>query len=130
MAADLDLGGAPKLRCTNCPNTTTSSREVAEFVQGWRLWEGRTVAGEIRKVTLCPTCSGCAPESATQDPGWGWECYTCHAEYEPWDDEPPLTEQEAKRSAEDHQCDPDMRVYKIEPDERAVVTVPTLAGVL
>lgn len=117
------------LRCTNCGGTNQSSRQVAEFVLGWRFWSGTTVGGKEQDVSLCPTCSGCAPEPKVQDPGWGWECRTCYAEYEPWDDEAPLTEKEARQSAEDHQCEPDIRVYKLEP-EKPVVTVPTLAGVL
>lgn len=121
------------LRCTNCPSTTGSSPDVAEFVQGWRIWEGTTVGGQHKREVLCPACSGCAPQREDGGPGWSARCHTCEWDWrEECYEDGPLTEQEAKELASEPVCEPWTEAYEIKPSQaqRAVVTIPSLAGVL
>ena len=116
------------LRCDNCPATTRSSRQVAEFGFGWRLWSGTTVGGTHKEVTLCPVCAGVAA-----DPGWGVTCRTCDWVYDPeWDGdgEGSLDEKQAWALAADHECEPDAYAHRLTEAAPRVVTVQPLAGVL
>lgn len=95
------------IRCTNCPAHTRSSLDVARAL-GWRVWDGESVTGKSLTVRICPQCAGGHAGDEKPPPAGSWRvgCDTCDWEWEDEYDEGPLTEKDARRLADDHECEP------------------------
>jgi hypothetical protein len=93
-------------------------------VQGWRLYSGPSQTGKPLDVTLCPWCAGTA---TGPEPSWRVGCDTCWWEYEPFDGEEPITQKEAQRIADDHECEPDTWVKAPDVEAKKAASAPVLA---
>jgi hypothetical protein len=96
------------IRCKHCDQSTRSSLDVARM-DGWRLFKGVSLTGKPLNDVVCPRCADTA-KPPNPEPTWSVRCNTCDWEWEDEYGEGPLGAKEAKRMADDHECDPEMEI--------------------
>lgn len=89
------------------------ARRMLRFA-GWRIYDGPSQTGKELHVIYCPVCAGLvAPED--QDDSYDAQCHTCQArmseDYDPLDDDI-ITEADARRWANEHECEPDVDIIR------------------
>lgn len=105
------------IKCKHCPTTTTTSVDVAR-VLGWRFFQGQSVTGKPLDDDVCPACAGTAAPPEAPKPSWRVGCHTCDWVWEDEYNEGPLDPEQAKRMADDHECEPEVWVGPPTGDER------------
>ena len=101
---------APVYRvCDHCTRATNGSTMAVLRVRGWRIFQGESQTGKLLSSFVCPWCAG-TTDRPDEDTGWTVGCHTCFWEWEDWYDEGPLTEKDARRIGDDHECEPDVYV--------------------
>lgn len=101
-------------RTCKCGKSTGRTSLDVLRVKGWRIFDGLSQTGKPLSETVCPWCAGTATEPA---PTWRVGCNTCYWEWEDDYDEGPLSQKEAKRIADDHECEPDTWVREPKADD-------------
>lgn len=97
-----------EIKCKHCLRVTHSSRDGAR-VEGWRMFAGTSITGKALNDVVCPKCAGTGPQPDAE-PSWRVRCNTCDWEWEDEWDEGPLSAEQAKRMADDHECEPSVEI--------------------
>ena len=133
-----------EVRCQNCgrgfkrPDGPADPPHVegAARVAGWTVWEGRTIGGTETRRVYCPNCAGREREDVDAPVGFDATCWTCmedaSGDWGYWDwvnrsQVRQLTEAEAREWAEQHKCEPDVKVT--EPKKTAAAAGVTAGSI-
>jgi hypothetical protein len=127
--ADKQLPGRPRFSLTHVPTGLAVEMQLCgKHVQDaanlaaaspvdWTATDRHAVVADVKSTDLlqqlrsiAPCSDGYCDGDGPAPPSYGVRCNTCDWEWEEWDNEGPLSFEDAQRQAGDHECDPEVQI--------------------